>query len=70
VCCTQGVAHEYNLQFLPVAKVTLDLVMSRQTYFRTLLQSLLRHFHEEATQRDAEQLGGYQLFDEIELLTV
>ncbi|MBX2825240.1 MAG: helix-turn-helix transcriptional regulator [Gammaproteobacteria bacterium] len=69
-CCTQGVAHEYNLQFVPAASVTLDLVMSRQTYFRTLLQSVLRHFREEVTLQDAEQLGGYQVFDEIELLTV
>lgn len=69
-CCAQGVAQEHNLPFVPVATVALDLVMSRQTYFRTLLQECLKHFRTDETQNDANMLGGYELFDEIELITV
>lgn len=69
-CCAQGVAQEHNLHFVPIATVALDMVMSRQTYFRTLLQECLKHFRTDETQSDAETLGGYELFDEVELITV
>jgi len=69
-CCTQSVAAEYNLAFVSVAMVALDLVLTRKTYFRTLLQAFLTHLRAEATLADAQTLGGYELFDDIELMTV
>lgn len=68
-CGTESAAREYKLGFLPVSKVSLDLVMMRKTYFRTLIQAFLATFRHEHTRNDISALGGYKLLDDFELMT-
>ena len=68
-CGAQAVAAEYQLHFEPLATVALDLVMTRQTYFRTLIQAFLKEFATSATEADLLTLPGYRVFSDFELLT-
>jgi excisionase family DNA binding protein len=69
-CGVESTAREYNLPILPLADVSLDLVMSRQTYFRTLMQKLLLRMRDDQANREARSLGGYKLHEEFEIVTV
>jgi len=68
-CGTRAVAEEYQLRFEPLARVALDLVMTRQTYFRTLIQAFLKEFRSSETTSDLNTMAGYQLAEEFELHT-
>jgi len=68
-CGSECAAQEYNLQFLPLSSVNLDLVTMRKTYFRTLLQSFLDSFRSAQSLEDIKALHGYKLLDDFQLLT-
>ena len=68
-CGSESAAREYNLGFIPVTSVNLDLVMMRKTYFRTLLQAYLAAFRHAFTQDDIKLLGGYRLLEDFRLIT-
>ena len=71
ICCTvQSIASEFNLEFVGAADVSLDLVMTRKTYFRSLMQDFIDRLHNENTMALASVLGGYQLMPIPELVTV
>lgn len=69
-CGTQATAHEFRLPFLPVADVSLDMVMTRRTYFRTITQALLNAICAEETQSVARQLRGYRVVSTPDVLAV
>ena len=68
-CGARAVAEEYSHRFEPLATVALDLVMTRQTYFRTLIQAFLKEFRSKATDSDLNIMHGYRIKDEFELYT-
>ena len=71
VCCgLQCTAKEFALGFLPAASVSLDLVMSRKTYFRTLMQDFIKRLHNADACSMAEHLSGYSLMPTAELVTL
>lgn len=69
-CGTQAAAHEFQLPFLPVAQVSIDMVMTRRTYFRTLTQSLLNTLINKSTLSTAKLMGGYTLPEKLDVLTI
>ena len=69
-CGVESSAAEYNLGFIPIASVSLDLVTNKQTYFRTLLQHLVTRLQHADAQPLAEDLGGYSVPHTLELITL
>lgn len=69
-CGVQSTAAEFELPYLPVADVALDLVMSRKTYFRTLVQDFIARIHDTSTCTTANSLGGYQILPNSQLVTM
>jgi len=69
-CGTQAAAHEFQLPFLPVAEVSIDMVMTRRTYFRTLTQSFLNMLQKESTQSIAKHMGGYTVREKFDVVAV
>jgi molybdate-binding protein len=69
-CGVQSTAAEFELPYLPVADVALDLVMSRKTYFRTLVQDFITRVHDASTYTMASSLGGYHILPTSQLVTV
>ena len=71
VCCgLQCTARDFSLDFSPAATVSLDLVMSRKTYFRTLMQDFIKRLLNADTGAMAEQLSGYTLMPTADLVTL
>lgn len=71
VCCAlQSTAREFNLPFVTAAQVSLDLVMTRQTYFRTLMQDFIKRMCDDNAAHVAHQLGGYSISSTAELMTI
>jgi excisionase family DNA binding protein len=56
---TRAAANEFHLLFFPVGWEAFDLVVPRNTYFRTLFQQLLDQLRSPKSQLIANQLGGY-----------
>ena len=69
-CGVESTAREYQLRFVPVAAVSLDLVATRRTYFRTLLQQLLERLRDQEAQHYGSTLGGYFLPEQHNVVTV
>ena len=69
-CGAQATAHEFQLPFVPLADVSLDIVMTRRTYFRTLTQTLLDSLMADETRAIAEQLQGYTLRPQADLHSI
>lgn len=70
LCCAhQSAAQDFNLDFYSVATVSVDLVMSRKTYFRTLMQEFIKRLRDNSAMDAAERLGGYSLVSTTELVT-
>ena len=69
-CGTQATAHEFQLPFLPIAEVSIDMVMTRRTYFRTLTQTLLSNLIQDSTLSMATHMGGYTLWDKLDVVAV
>lgn len=60
-CGVHSAAAEFDLPYIPVAHVALDLVMSRKTYFRTLVQDFIARIHNADTLGLSTRLGGYSI---------
>lgn len=56
-------ATEYDLAFLPLGWVSVDLALSKTVWFRHLFQEIVRSLKTIETHRMAEELGGYDLTD-------
>lgn len=70
---TSGVecsAREHNLQFVPLADISIDLVTSKRTYFRTLLQEFLHRLKGGEAFAIADALHGYRLHEQQEVLSL
>lgn len=67
-CGTQATAHEFQLPFIPVADVSIDMVMSRRTYFRTITQALLNALTSDQSQAIAKQMRGYSVLTSLDVL--
>jgi len=71
VCCgLQSTATEFKLDFSRAARVSLDLVMTRKTFFRTLMQDFIKRLQDDDALAMASRLGGYSLMPTPELVTV
>lgn len=71
LCCgSQSAARDFALPYLPITDVSLDLVMTRKTYFRTLVQDFIARLLASDTHRLAENLGGYTVLPASQLLTI
>lgn len=68
--CAKSTAREFKLAYQPVARVSLDLVMSRKTYFRTLMQEFIERIHDANAHTEAKSLGGYYIMPHTQLMTV
>ena len=55
----RSIANQYGLAFIPVGWEAFDLVLNKNTDFRTLLQNLLKDLASERISSLAEELGGY-----------
>lgn len=69
-CASAATAHEFQLPFVPIGSVSIDLVMSRRTYFRTLTQALLNAFVERQANQTTTPLHGYTLASTLDVNTV
>jgi len=69
-CGVQSSAAEFNLGFMPLASVSLDLVTNKQTYFRTLLQHLVTRLQYDDAQPLVHDLVGYKVPSTLELITL
>lgn len=66
----KSTAREFKLAYQPVARVSLDLVMTRKTYFRTLMQEFIERIHDSNAHSEAKSLGGYSIMPQTQLMTV
>lgn len=64
----RAAATESGLEFIPVGWESVDLVLPRGLYFRTLLQNLLDALRTDETFLLAERLGGYDFPDSGKLI--
>ncbi|MBX2885389.1 MAG: helix-turn-helix transcriptional regulator [Granulosicoccus sp.] len=69
-CAVQSSATEFQLAYQPVATVALDLVMTRKSYFRTLMQEFIEKLRDGEACAKATSLGGYQISPHTQLITV
>lgn len=69
-CGVKCAASESGLAYHELARVSLDLVMSRKTYFRTLMQEFIERIQNADAVQMAKSLGGYQIRPSARLLTV
>ena len=69
-CCVHSTALDFGLPFQPVADVSLDLVMTRKTYFRTLAQDFITRMQDTESHAIAIRLGGYTLMPTAQLVTI
>lgn len=71
ICCgLRSTATDFNLEFQRVAEVSLDLVMTRKTYFRTLMQDFIKRLQDDDALTMAGQLGGYTVITNAQLMTL
>ena len=69
-CGVQSTASEFELPYLPIADVSLDLVLTRKTYFRTLVQDFIERIRDESAHNLANTLGGYDILPNTQLMTI
>ncbi|NND91589.1 MAG: helix-turn-helix transcriptional regulator [Granulosicoccus sp.] len=71
ICCgLHSTAADFGLPYLAVTDVSLDLVMTRKTYFRTLVQEFLNRLQDTETHALSASLGGYSLLPNAQLVTI
>lgn len=71
ICCAhESAARDFNLDFYNVTDVSIDLVMSRKTFFRTLMQDFIKRLKDDNAMDAAKLLGGYNLILTSELVSV
>jgi len=69
-CGAKATANEFQLPFIPMATVSLDLVMTRRTYFRTVTQKLLDSLMTDETRAMAKRMQGYSMQPQLDLHSV
>lgn len=57
----RSVARQYGLGFISLGWEAFDLVLNKNTYFRTMFQDLLREINAEDSVKLLEELGGYEI---------
>ncbi len=65
---TQAAAHEFQLPFIPLETVSIDMVMTRRTYFRSLTQLFFNTLISDNTRSIATRMGGYKLHTRLDVL--
>lgn len=71
ICCgLQSTASDFKLDYLDMYDVSLDMVMTRKTYFRTLMQDFIKRLQDDDALDMASHLGGYSLTQTADLMTV
>lgn len=65
---SRAAATEYDLGFLPLGWVNVDLALSKTIWFRHLFQEIVRGLKTIETHRLAEELGGYDLTNAGEMV--
>ena len=65
-----SIANEFGLGFLPITEETIDMVVSRKTYFRTLFQTLLAQLTNSKSESLAAELGGYRFVETGQVFTL
>ncbi|ASJ75120.1 helix-turn-helix transcriptional regulator [Granulosicoccus antarcticus] len=71
ICCgVKSTALDFGLSFQPIADISLDLVMSRKTYFRTLMQDFITRMQDTEAHTIASKLGGYTILPSAQLITI
>lgn len=65
---TQAAAHEFQLPFIPLENVSIDMVMTRRTYFRSLTQLFFNTLISDNTRSIATRMGGYKLHTRLDVL--
>lgn len=71
LCCGgPGTARDFSLGYLPVSDISLDLVMTRKTYFRTLVQDFIARLQDATAHNLADRLGGYTILASARLMTI
>lgn len=71
VCCgVQSTAHEFRLDYVPIADVALDLVMTQRTFFRTMVQELIARIQTLEPNDSTTQLDGYNINRSLQLVSL
>ena len=58
---SEAVAREYGLQFVKLETIAIDLVLSRKTYFRSIVQQLLKQLLQTGESVQQQWADSYQL---------
>ena len=58
---SEAVAREYGLRFVKLETVAIDLVLSRKTYFRSIVQQLLKQLLQTGESVQQQWGDSYQL---------
>ena len=71
ICCgVQSTAHEFGLHYVPIATVSLDLVLPQKTFFRTLVQELVARIQALHPDETPAQLDGYNINRSLQVMTL
>ena len=71
ICCgVQSTAHEFGLHYVPIATVSLDLVLPQKTFFRTLVQELVSRIQALHLDETPTQLDGYNINRTLQVMTL
>lgn len=71
ICCgVSSTALDFDLPFQPLATLSLDLVMTRKTYFRTLVQDFITRMQGNEAHAMANSLSGYTILPSAQLITI
>jgi excisionase family DNA binding protein len=63
-------AHTFKLDFIPVADESYNFVIPKSTFFDREIQSLLKIVRSEEFREKAKQLGGYDLTESGEIISL
>lgn len=71
LCCgVQSTAHDFGLDYIPLAEVALDLVLPQRTFFRTLVQELIGRIQTLEPQESTTKLDGYDINRSLQLVSL
>ncbi len=71
LCCgVQSTAHDFDLDYIPLADVALDLVIPQRTFFRTLVQELIARIQTLEPNDSTTKLDGYDINRSLQLVSL
>jgi len=71
ICCgVQSTAYEFGLHYVPIATVSLDLVLPQRTFFRTLVQELITRMQNLQPDKTPARLDGYAINRSLQVVTL